>query len=520
MRHSLCALLLALPTYGAAQTGDLSSFDWRDPASAAQLGTIGTPIANGSVSGQLSGQITGQITGHTLSEITVSPLSSNNTDSVGLLPPSATGFPVSLWRQSSVADLDQILGVIAPPKHAAIQGLFFNLLLAEADRPSAAMNTPQDGSFLELRIQKLIELGAIDPAFALLERAAPVPPSLVPLLFDVTLLAPNIGPACPQILGLPSDGKQDASRVFCFARKGDWLTATLVLDIAQALGTIRPQTAALLHQFLETNAQDDVAAQLPPPAQVNPLEFRLFEAIGAPLPAELLPRAFSVADLSGDNGWKAQLHAAERLAETGAIADNTFLGIYTKYPPAASGGIWDRVRSFQKLDQALQSRNVDIIGPALDQAWTHFRATNLKSQFANIFAPALLESDLKGSDRIMAAKIIMLSRHYKRAVPMLGGQDRFLAAIARSDFSGVSPHSTLEQAIFAAFTQPRVPVSTQSLLAQGKLGEAILTAIVKFEKGAEGDMQDLLESLSTFLLVGLDDIACRAAISIYLRAQH
>jgi hypothetical protein len=343
---------------------------------------------------------------------------------------------------------------------------------------------------------------------------------LVPLLFDVTLLAPNIAPACPQILGLPSDGKQDAARVFCLARKGDWLTATLVLDIAQALGTIRPQTAALLHQFLETNAQDDVTAQLPPPAQVDPLEFRLFEAIGTPLPADLLPRAFSVTDLTGDNGWKAQLHAAERLAETGAISDNTFLGIYTKYPPAASGGIWDRVRSFQRLDQALQSRNVDIIIPALDQAWTHFRATNLKSQFANIFAPALLDSDLQGSDRITAAKIIMLSRQYKRAVPMLGGQDRFLAAIAQSDFSGVSPHSTLEQAIHAAFTQPRVPVSTQSLLAQGKLGEAILTAIVKFEKGAQGDMQDLLESLSTLLLVGLDDVACRAAISVYLRAQH
>src|SRR6056300_1860706 len=109
MRHSLCALLLALPTWGAAQTGDLSTFDWRDPATAAQLGTLGSALTNGPNSGQNSGQ--------SLAEITVSPLSSNDTDSVGLLPPKPTGFPVSLWRQSSVADLDQILRVIAPPKH-------------------------------------------------------------------------------------------------------------------------------------------------------------------------------------------------------------------------------------------------------------------------------------------------------------------------------------------------------------------------------------------------------------------
>ncbi len=508
MRHRLCALILTLPTWGMAQSGDIGSFDWRDPAAAAQLGAIGSGLRTGTVSGQ------------TITEITVSPLTGNDRDSVGLLPSSTTGFPVTLWRQSTVADLGQVLRSISPPKHAAIQDLFFNLLLAEADRPSTSTPKPEDGSFLELRIQKLIELGAIDPALAMLERAAPVPPSLVPLLFDVTMLDPNITPACPQVLGLTSDGKHDAARIFCLARKGDWLTATLVLDIAEALGTIRPQTAALLHQFLETDAQDDVAAQLPPPSQVDPLEFRLFEAIGDPLPAELLPRAFSATDLTGDNGWKSQLQAAERLAETGAISDNTFLGIYTKYPPAASGGIWDRVRSFQKLDQALQSKNTDIIAPALDQAWTQFRATNLTAEFASIFAPALLASSLQGSDRITAAKIIMLSRHYKRAVPMLGGQDRFLAAIAKSDLANTNPQSTLEQAIHTAFTQPRVPVSTQALLAQGKLGEAILTAILQFEKGAEGDMQDLLESLSTFLLVGLEDIACRAAISVYLRAQQ
>ena len=53
--------------------------------------------------------------------------------------------------------------------------------------------------------------------------------------------------------------------------------------------------------------------QLLPSSAPMPLEFRLYEAIDKPLAATFLPRAFAVSDLSGNHGWKTQLHAAERL---------------------------------------------------------------------------------------------------------------------------------------------------------------------------------------------------------------
>ena len=110
------------------------------------------------------------------------------------------------------------------------------------------------------------------------------------------------------------------------------MTATLVLDATEALGEFTGRTAALLHIYLETETEDEIDANLPPNLRVSALDYRLYDAIGLPLTPDLLPRAFAVSDLSGDNGWRAQLIAAERLAQTGAIGDNRFWGSIAPIP--------------------------------------------------------------------------------------------------------------------------------------------------------------------------------------------
>ena len=88
---------------------------------------------------------------------------------------------------------------------------------------------------------------------------------------------------------------------------------------------------------------------------------------------EDLANAFIFGDLSGDNGWYAQLAAAEKLAENGVIDANRFLGIFTAYEPPSSSGIWERVIAIQRLDKSLSSstsaKEVDL---ALRNAWQLF----------------------------------------------------------------------------------------------------------------------------------------------------
>lgn len=503
MKTKIAAIALCFPTLLAAEALPLSAIDW--------LGT--PPQSTGDDQTPSQPKTNSMAIGAKVPDIAVSPLETVSADSVGLLPPSTTGLPISIWRNSQARDIIQLLRRVPASQYPAIQSVIYSLLLAEADAPQAPS---ENGAFLAARISALIELGAVNPALALLERASPLPAPLVPILFDVSLYDSSIPPSCDQVLSLGVTYRDDATRIYCVARTGDWLTATLILQTAQALGTVSDRTAALLHQFLETDAQDDIFAALPPPTRVTPLEFRLYEAIGTPLPTNLLPRAFASSDLNGDNGWKIQITAAERLAETGAIGENQLLGIYTSREPSASGGVWDRVDAFQTLDRALDAGRREDISDALDAAWSVFRDTPLAASFSAIFAARLLEAPLTGADAIMAAKIAMLSPLYERAADKLGGQDRFLAALARGDLSHQSPQSDLERAIFDAFQSPRIPSAIDGLVAQGKLGEVILNALIQFEKGADGDPQDLLESLSTLRLIGLENTARRAAIAVYL----
>ena len=286
MRFSELFLVLTLcvcAESGVAQNAPLSASDWLDqknaPASASKPADP-DPIVE--------------------PDIQVVSLEDISRNSVGLLPARVTGLPSHLWRESQSNALEILLNGFPAKNNPVIHSFLFNLLLTEADAP---IDDQRKNAFLKARIRKLIDLGAVDAAYAMLERAAPLPPSLVPLLFELSLYDASIEPACDPVLALGSNYADAAARIYCLARRGDWLTAKLVLDTTEALGEFTGRTASLLHIYLETETEDAIDANLPPNLRVTALDYRLYDAIGLPLTPDLLPRAFAVSDLSGDNGW-------------------------------------------------------------------------------------------------------------------------------------------------------------------------------------------------------------------------
>ena len=230
--------------------------------------------------------------------------------------------------------------------------------------------------------------------------------------------------------------------------------------------------------------------------------------------------AFIFGDLSGDNGWYAQLAAAEKLAENGVIDANRFLGIYTAYEPPSSSGIWERVIAIQRLDKALSSststKEVDL---ALRNAWQLFRTTANSSIFAEIFTPRLLETKLTPNSEIMAIKIGMLSSNYNTIIsnPMaINALEPIIFAFTNREVQFVKPKNALEKTLMDAFYRPRVPSYVRLQLADGKLGEVILNALIQLERGISGDMQDLLESISTLRHVGLERVSQQTALWLLL----
>ena len=167
----------------------------------------------------------------------------------------------------------------------------------------------------------------------------------------------------------------------------------------------------LLDRYLEVDFDVDLNALLPPPELITPLSYRLYEAIGEPIPAEYLPIQFSQSDLYGVNGWRAQVIAAERLASTGAIPGNQILGIYTNHSPGVSGGIWERVKVVNDLDKALE--NNENLEKSFQDAWKVFKRTDQLTVFAKLFALKVFEKNLSAKSKEIAAELLLLTNNFK-----------------------------------------------------------------------------------------------------------
>ncbi len=509
MRRTSALLLTAFWVSAAGAQQPLSAIDWLDKQNS-------VPLAQPLLAPSDEPPVT---TTANIPGVEVTPLGEAQPDSVGLLPTATTGLPRSMWRASTASDVIAHLARTDPDALPAIQALIYTLLLAEADAPVAVNGNAE---FLRARVHTLVRFGAVDPARALLERAGPTRKGLFDLWLNLSLLTGDEDKACALLREQPSLSPDYAARIFCTARAGDWSTAALTFDTAVAIGTLEGPVATLLAQFLDPEMIES-SPQLAPPAEPTPLVFRLYEANGAPLPTNRLPRAFAMADLRGTTGWRSELEAAERLARTGALPATHLLGLYTDRSPAASGDIWDRARAFQRFDKALFSRDPQKVADALPDAWVAAKERGLAVPFAQLFADGLMELELPDDTKPLAYRIVLLSPDYEEApirYPPKTEFETLLAGLARGQPDRTQTETPLETAIVDGFATTTASDEHAALLDQGKLGEAILLATIQLGQGRVGRERDVREGIATLRAVGLEDTARRTALQLLILVQR
>lgn len=448
-------------------------------------------------------------------EIIVTPLDKPTLDSVGLLPVSVTGFPRDLWAGSDTDTLIRLIGKIDARNAPAIQDLLYTILLAELNPPLTA--TPGNALFLA-RVDELLDMGALDQAKALLERAGPETSALFRRWFDVSLLTGTENKACAALKEKADIAPTFQTRIFCLARNGDWNAAALTLETAKALGYLSDEEDALMARFLDPLLFEGLPA-LPLPEQPTPLIYQMHEAIGEPIASASLPMAFAHADLRPVSGWKAQIEAAERLARSGAIDENLLLGIYTERLPAASGGLWDRVESLQKFDIALRARNPNALAKTLPIAWEQMQQIGLQTSFARMVDDKLAGLPLDDEIAALVYRIGLLSPHYEeiaQGYTPLTEEDAFVQSVAIGEPVDPPAGDVKAQAIADGFGQLDLPSEYAVLIRENRIGEAILRAADQYTNGKTGDPDDVSQAVALFRLVGLEDTARRAALEYLL----
>ena len=231
-------------------------------------------------------------------------------------------------------------------------------------------------------------------------------------------------------------------------------------------------------------------------------------------------QAFSHAELSDRSGWKAQLEAVERLTRVGAVTPNALLGLYTERTPAASGGVWDRVDAFQRLDTALTQGNAALVEQRLPLAWARMGDVELEVQFATLFAPALSRMTLSGDAANIAYQMALLSPDFERLAKNADApkdtRSAFLAGLAAGSVKGLPPPDSMARAIAPAFIAPVLPPDFIVLSEQKRIGEEIILAMTKIESGLHGNVSDIAEGLSVLRLLGLETAARRTALELML----
>lgn len=452
--------------------------------------------------------------GITAEPIRVRPLDEVNPDGLGLAPPERAGLPRELWGATPTADLARMIRAERVDTLPAVQSLLTAIILAELAPP---LDSDASGTLFLARIDKLLDLGALDPAVALLEMLDKPGPEAFRRWFDAALLVGEEDHACQKMNENPEIAPTIPARIYCQARLGDWASADLTLQSATVLGQLQPDEVALLTRFLDPEMADG-AEPLPQPDRPSPLVLRMMEAIGEPLPTATLPLAFATSDLRTNTGWKARIEAAERLARVGVVEPNLLLGLYTELAPSASGGVWDRVAAIQALDEALTS-GADA-GPALTAAWDAMAAAELEVPFASMFAERLGPAPLTGAAAHVALRVALIAPDRTAPLPALAdadGAERFLIGLAQGNVAGLPAPEQLGAAIGAAF-DPATPLDPAyvALLTGDRRGEALLTAIGDVTNGAKGDLRKVTAGLRLFRELGLETHARRTALELMI----
>ena len=452
-------------------------------------------------------------------DIVTTPLAVRSKDPIGILPPRVTGLPRSLWSASNESDLVALVRSERVDMLPALQDFLKVLMMAEADPPADAGT---DDALFIARVDKLLDMGALEQAKSLIEQASPDTPPLFQRWFDVALLTGTEDAACDVMQETPSIAPTYPARIFCLARSGDWPLAALTLNTHRVLGDISPAEEALLSRFLDPELYEG-EPELDLPDRVTPLSFRMHEAIGEPIATGQLALAFAHADLRFTAPWKAQLDAAERLARHGAVSENVLLRHYTSRTPAASGGVWDRAAAVQRFDVAMLAGDVDAIADTLPAAWSAMRAARAEIQFAKLYGAALQDLPLRADTAALAVEIGLLSPAYERvALASLQREvavDPFLIGLARGIPDKSLATGPSQIAVADAFAEPEVPEDIARLLAEDKLGEALLITLRLFGPGTEGDLRSLTSAIGVLRSVGLEDVARRTALQYLLLSR-
>ena len=436
-----------------------------------------------------------------------------NIDAVGILPARISGFPADLWSNSDSADIASLIAEQSKDLPQTALRLLYMLLLAEADPPANS-----DGLTVFLsRTDKLISFGALEQAGALLDRSGLEDRELFARWFDIGLLTGPASDECSSMLAVPAHAPSKSALIYCLAKRGEPKAAAILYSGAAALGDFGDFEMRLLAQYVDP--QDSERAFSAGDFPGAPLTFAMEIEAGLSHPLADLQEPFLFRNLTSSAGWKTRLESLERLVASRAISADRLLAAYAESKPAGSGGVWERVRAFQEFESAARAQSQEKIVAKLPQAYALMKQAGLEVAFSNYAVGQLDGFANEAVVRKEMVEVAMLSDEFERFASdsrPTDSRETLLFGIATGRLGGAVPRTSLERAVVLAMQRRRPQGEIGLMIEEGKLGEALLSALLLLEGDSRLDPLNVEQALAVLVWTGLEYDARGIALQILL----
>lgn len=267
--------------------------------------------------------------------VAVQVLTAVDNDSVGVIDDAEGGLGVDMWGSADRAFVIQSIALL--PRNVAspaMRNLMRRLLLTRAMAPARTSPGP---SLLSLRINALFDIGDLDYAMALMNRApfASMEEDLLLTEVESRFFRQDTAGACGKVQAAAQEFKDaywQQAMAYCLALAGKTAEATLMSDIlAERSATVHPAFFAAMDRL--SGAPPPEVASLSNPTA---LYLSMMRTASIDLPLDVSERATAPVTraiaLSPNAKLELRLSAAERAAERGILRSDTLNEVYGAVP--------------------------------------------------------------------------------------------------------------------------------------------------------------------------------------------
>jgi hypothetical protein len=435
----LCVLAVILPSVASAQLQLRRQTPVIETPSSTNTPVDPAMVAPGVTPGETPGETPGVPAGVTVAPrpldgagITVNRLEAVDPDAIGLIGEDQGGFPLTLWRGAQWSVVSGLMprmpaGLGSP----ALRDTARRLLVSRASVP---VGKPLNASFVALRIERLLAMGDVGNALALLKIAPDErrDEALARTRIEALFFDSNNADACKAVLNAIRDYSGlywSQAQAFCLALSGSHARASLIADLLREReNEIEKVFFAAIDALAGAKGGESPTLTAP-----SALHLSMMRAAGFRFPAEIVQTAqasvLRVVALAPNAALDIRLIAAEKAHRIGALPDDEIMRLYMSIPfskaelsgpISAAEGTWTpRTRALLVRAAAVQSVAL-AKAEVLRRAWQLGQERDGYAEIAGTSVPVVAGIE-------PAAELLWFAKDAARVLFAAGRTDRALA---------------------------------------------------------------------------------------------